>query len=311
MGRYLTAALAATALLASCVEGVAIAATKNAAVDKMDGPVFVRHMFAAIDARDKTTFDNMVAADAEMVDTQSKQTPLFDRFNGEPGGLKNSTHLLSHFEVVDAGPVEVVAFDDTVSVAADHGSGQISKYRESWILAPSPAGLHAVWATYTLKGAEKDEATRRTFPRGDRPHLNDARNEAAANFVEHFFDTFSARRVKEMTALFRPNAKVVHCTGDEQSIPAMATMVATAPNPAPKYPKPKTVPFDNFTFRHFGDVTLIVFDNHVSHWRDGHPEIEHTFRENWLLKQTPDGLRDVWAAYSIYGGDSDPTRADL
>ena len=310
MVRYLKTSLAATALLSLLAGAAAVADTKSGAVDKLSGPVFVRRIFAAIDAHDKTTFDSMVTADAEMVDTHAKQTPLVQRFNGEPGPRTNFTHLLSHFEVAGAGPVDVVAFDDSVSVAKDRRSRKRFRYRESWILVSSPAGLHAVWATYALKGTENYDATRPSFPGRDRQHLDDARDEAAAEFVEHFFDTFSARRADEMTALFLPNAKVVHFTGDEQSIPAMAKMIATASNPVPKYPKPKTVPFDNFTFRHFGDVTLIVFDNHVSHWRDGHPEIEHTFRENWLLEQTTHGLRDVWAAYSIYSGDSTPKRAD-
>jgi hypothetical protein len=79
---------------------------------------------------------------------------------------------------------------------------------------------------------------------------------------------------------------------------------AKLPKRLKSLPKPPAEPaFDHWTFRHFGNYVIAVYDNHVWHWREGHgqADVEHAFRETWLLKQTSHGFEAQWVIYGMYG----------
>ena len=263
---------------------------------------FVRSFFAAYDARNVTVISGMFEPDAQIVHFTGVQTDvpaMVKLIAASPAAPIQ--RVLDNFEVVDAGSLTVVVYDNQVSATAAGGVSKTYKYRETWFLRPTPAGLRAAWVTYNLYGSGFGPKTNRpAAPGGDRPPLS-SQDEPAAAFVERFFYLYGHNQLGSIRPLFAPGAKLVHTEGTEQDIDTFLKDAAAHPVPSADKSSPKKPPFDHFDVRHFGDLVLIVFDNHVTHWRDGHPETEHAFRENWLLKQTPGGLRAVWVSYGLYG----------
>jgi hypothetical protein len=263
---------------------------------------FARRFFAAYDTRDVAVAKALLAPDMKILafDGQERNVAaLLKDIAASPSPAPKRE--LGNFEVFDAGSVIVVAFDDRVT-AQGAPSGSL-RSRESWVLKPTPAGLRAIWATYAVEGAEP--ASQDSHPAVESPPAAlSAQDQAAADFIAHFFDAYIGRRLDEMKALFLPGSRFVFNSAQESNIDAMAAQLASTPTPTLKYERPKNGGhfLDHFEFLHAGSATVMAFDNHVTAWRTGHPELEeHTFRESWVLKQTPDGLRAVWSALTMHG----------
>jgi ketosteroid isomerase-like protein len=265
---------------------------------------FARHFFAAYDARNVAAAKALLAPEMKILAFDGQERNVAALLEGiSASSSPPPKRELGNFEVFDAGSVIVVAFDDRVTAqGAGAPSGSI-RYRESWVLKPTPAGLRAIWATYGAEGVEP--ASNDSHPAVESPPAAlSAQDQAAADFIAHFFDAYIGRRLEEMKALFLPGSRFLLDTAEETSIDAMAAQLAASPQPTYKYERPKNGGhfLDHFEFLHAGSATVVAFDNHVTAWRTGHPELEeHTFRESWVLKQTPDGLRAVWSALTIYG----------
>jgi hypothetical protein len=290
--------------LGSSPGGAAISPAAVPSAQAQDAENFARSFFAAYDARDAAAISGLFEPGAQIVHFSGEQTDiptLLKLIASAPSAAARPKRVLSHFEVLDAAPLIIVAFDNQVTTAEVGGVAKTFKYRESWFLKPTSTGLRAVWATYAMYGSGfGPNSNRPAAPGGDRPPLSPG-DEPAAAFVDRFFYLYGHNQLDPIKPLFIPGAKLVHFEGTEQDIDTFIKDAAAHPLPAYDTQSPKRAPFDHFDVRHFGDLVLIVFDNHVRHWRQGHPETEHAFRENWLLKQTPGGLRAVWVAYGLYG----------
>ena len=302
MNRLLSAACVAF-LLASSPGMAADAPAAVASATGQSAEGFVRAFFTAYDARDLTVISAMFEPGAQIVHFTGVQTDvptMVKMIEASPPSAMRPKRVLGGFETVDSGPLTLVAYDNAVTAPVG-GVSKTYKYRETWFLKSTPAGLRAVWVTYNLYGSGFGPKTNRpAAPGRDRPPLS-SQDEPAAAFVDRFFYLYGHNQLGPIKSLFMPGAKLVHTEGTEQDIDTFLKDAAANPIPNSGTPPAKKPPFDHFDVRHFGDLVLIVFDNHVTHWREGHPETEHAFRENWLLKQTPGGLRAVWVSYGLYG----------
>jgi hypothetical protein len=279
--------------------------TREAAED------FARRFFAACDADEVAAAKALLAPEMKIVafDARERNVAALLHDVAAASASRPAKRELGNFEVIDAGALIVVAFDNRVT---PQGAGETSgtvRMRESWVLKPTPAGLRAVWAVEAIEGAEPDPHFQ---PGADAPAETklSAQDQAAADFIAHFFDAYIGRRPEEMRSLFLPGSRFVFPTAEESSADAMAEH-QTGPEPPQKYPRPKNGGhfLDHFEVLHVGPAMVVAFDNHVTDWRSGHPEREeHVFRESWVIKDTPAGLRDVWVAIALYG-NSPPPRA--
>jgi ketosteroid isomerase-like protein len=283
----------------------AVSAAHSAEDTQKAAEDFARRFFAAYDAHNVAVASTLLAADMKIVafDARERTASALLQDISAASGKSPPERELRDFEVIDAGAVIVVAFDNRVTSQKEGEAPTSLRYRESWVLKPIAGGLRAIWATYSVDGAQPDPhylqpspdaAARTGIAAGDQP---------AANFIARFFDAYIGRRPAEMKALFLPGSKFVFPNAQETSIEAMAQQQA-GPEPPQPFPRPKNGGhfLDHFEVLHAGPVMVVAFDNHVTDWRHGHPEREeHTFRESWVIKQTPSGLRDVWVAMSLYG----------
>jgi hypothetical protein len=288
-----------------------VAEGRGSAEDKSAADL-VRRYFAAYQRRDQGALEALFDKDARIVRHYGQQIDvpaLLKGVSALPKPASDEEYIVGNFELLDSAPVTVVAFDlqaatdATGEPAASTGDTPgSSKFRASWILRQTPAGPRIAWATDVPVGLGMQAmAIHPASPVRARPALGPA-DEPAMRFVEHFFDLFVSVNEREtMKQLFLPHAKLVHMEGTEQSVDDMVQMMDKQPPQPSNLSRPKPPPFDHITVRHWGDTELIAFDNHVTHWHDGDPNIEHAFRENWLLKQTPDGLKALWVSYSMYG----------
>jgi ketosteroid isomerase-like protein len=269
---------------------------------------FARRFFAAYDAHDVKAAKTLLAPDMKVlgIDASERDVAALLKDIAAASASPAPKRELGNFEVVDAGALIVVAFDNRVT---SQGAGEGSKslrYRESWVLKSTPAGLRAVWATYALEGAEPDTRYQPGAEASPDDTKLSAQDQPAADFIKRFFAAYIGRRPDEMRSLFLPGSKFVFPDASESSIEPMAEH-QTGPAPPQKYPRPDNGGqiVDHFEVLHVGPAMVVVFDNNVTDWRAGHPErVEHTFRESWILKETPGGLRDVWVAMSLYGNSA-------
>jgi ketosteroid isomerase-like protein len=315
----------ATFLVAAALAAGAPAAIKTSQNDDADAPKaaaapgagesrkraaedFARRFFAAYDAHDVKAARALLAPGMKVLDFDAREHDVAALLKDIAAAWVSPApkRELGNFEVVDAGALIVVAFDNRVtSQGAGEGSGS-RRYRESWVLKPTPAGLRAVWATYALEGAAPDTHYQPGAEASPDETKLSAQDQPAADFIKRFFAAYIGRRPDEMRSLFLPGSKFVFPDAGESSVDPMAEH-QTGPAPPQKYPRPENGGqiVDHFEVLHVGPAMVVAFDNNVTDWRAGHPErVEHTFRESWILKETPDGLRDVWVAMSLYGNSA-------
>jgi hypothetical protein len=273
----------------------------------------VRRYFAAYRRRDQGALEALFDKDARIVRYYGQQIDvpaLLKGVSALPKAANDEKYAVSRFEFVDGVPVTVVAFDlQAATDATGEPAGSTgdtpgsSKFRASWVLRQTPAGPRIAWATDVPVGIRMQSSTtiHPASPMGVRPALG-AEDEPAARLVEQFFDLFTADNAQQaMRQLFLPHAKLVHMEGTEQSIDEFVQSMGKEPPLSKSVYHANKPPFDHITVHHWGDTELIAYDNHVTHWREGSPDVEHAFRENWLLERTPEGLKVQWVSYSMYG----------
>ncbi len=254
---------------------------------------FVRHFFAARDAGDVAAVKAMVDPDAKIIGAQAQEVPFTDLLKGG----KPLIRQLSHYEIVRIAPVTMVFFED-----AEFESTGSATYMESWFLKDTPAGLKAIWGTYSVEGAIHGPTT--TRPVADVPIASglSPRDQKIADVPERFFDVYTRYLPAETQALFLPGAKIVHDDGSIMPIPQLIDYLTVHDLPVFRNSPPaRSQMYGNREIIHAGPVAIISFDNHVNEWRFGHPDTEHVFRETWMLEEMPGGPKAAWVAYSLYG----------
>jgi hypothetical protein len=270
--------------------------TRNAAED------FVRRFFKAYDARDVAAAGALLAPEMKFVAIDARERDVAALLEDAGAGSHSAApkRELGNFEVIGAGPLTVVTFEDRV---ASRKAGASLRHRETWILKPTPAGLRAVRAVDSIKGANIDpHYVPPKIIAPDEVKLS-AQDQPAADFLARFFDAYLGRRPDEMRSMFVPGSRFTLPNGEESSVDEMAKR-QTGPAPPHKYPRPKNGGhfLDHYEIQHVGSAMIVVFDHHVTDWTAGHPERESlAYRETWVLEETPAGLRDVWAALAVYG----------
>jgi ketosteroid isomerase-like protein len=282
-------------------QGDAIRARRAAAAQDL-----ARRYFAAYDARDVAAAKALLAPEMKIVgfDARERNVAALLEDIAAASASPPPYRELGDFEVIDAGAVIVIAFDNRITAQSAGETHETVRHRESWVLKPTPGGLRAIWATDSIDGAGPDPHYVPPTTNAATPTGPAAQEQAAADFIARFFDAYIGRRAEEMKALFLPNAKFVFPNAQETSIAAMAEQQAAHPEPPRQYARPENGGhfLDHFEVVHAGAAMVVAFDNHVTDWRSGHPEREeHVFRESWVIRNTAAGLRDVWVAISLYG----------
>jgi hypothetical protein len=260
------------------------------------GAAFIRHFFSALDAGDAAAIQALTEPGAKIVDEEAMEHDVASLLSAPSPAVRR----IGNFEVVHAAPVSIVVFDNAVAFAVPDADPIRKTYRETWVLKQTPTGLHVLRATRTLLNNTRPEFS---FPALNIPVATglSPQDQPAADFIERFFYTYPHFQAMETKALFLPGAKIVHYNGEEQSVEALTTSMVARGVSQFKYPWPaRSQMFGRYEVVHAGPVMVVTFDNHVLQWRFGNPGRENAFRETWILKQTPEGLKAVWAAYSAY-----------
>jgi hypothetical protein len=303
IGCILAGLLSSLSIVPACAADLGPGVARTA--DEQQCVQLIQAFFRGYDRHDPAAATVALTSDARIIRPDATQSDVqvlirdIKQAQLDPAAMRK----LDNFEFAGSGLVRVIAFDDTVRTSTSADVPVIHKFRESWYLERTRNGWRAFWVNFVAYGLDERAPFKTTpaSPSGDRPRLTDPQQERAAEFVEGFFDAYQRHDGPVLRAMFLPHAKIVHMIALEQSVDEFSHDLIGHPEPRYKYSRPKPAPFDHLGFRKAGDFILISFDNHVSHWRDGHPDVEHTFRENWLLKETPMGMKVVWASYSIYG----------